>query len=210
VASAENEFQAASIKLHGKLSKERNALLAKVQQFKALVANAESAVARLKTKKSKPLIKASFAKKPLVEEIQRIESTLESNRQQEIKIQAEMTRQPTRAAPPPPPPVEENICQQCNEEMMYVEHEYYCSTCPTADEPETAPEPPIEPPKTTRNMNWCKEGYSTPFCVPGCPLDTTYCAAHTAPDLVEHEREIEQLRQAQNLPPMDMRWRRKE
>jgi hypothetical protein len=56
VSAAENEFQAAAIKLQGRLSKERNALVAKVQQFKAAIANAENAVARLKTKKSKPLI----------------------------------------------------------------------------------------------------------------------------------------------------------
>ena len=223
VSAAENEFQASAIKLQGRINKERTSLVAKVQQFKAAVSNAESTVARLKTKKSKPLIKASFAKKPLEEEIQRINSTLESNRQREIELQAELRGIPVSsratvlsslmlgaaAAPPPPPStVEESVCQQCQEEMIYIDHEFHCCSCPNPSNPEEISA--VQTPASSYNKNYLKEGFSTPHCVSGCPLDAPYCAAHDPPSIVEHEREIESLRKANGLPPMDMTWRRKE
>lgn len=227
-SAAENEFQSAAIKLQGRLNKERTTLAAKVQQFKAAVTNAENAVARLKTKKSKPLIKASFAKKPLEEEIQRINTTLESNRQREIELQAEMRGIPVSsrapvlsslmlsaaaAAPPPPPPaVEESVCQQCQDEMIYIDHEYHCCSCPNPINPEeiSPAAPPAKTPASSYNKNYMKEGYSTPHCVPGCPLDASYCAAHDPPSLVEIEREVEANRSAAGYPPRDYSWRRKE
>jgi hypothetical protein len=107
--------------------------------------------------------------------------------------------------------VEEGVCQQCNEEMIYIDHEYHCCSCPaavTSDVPE--PQAPPSAAKPAYNKNFAKEGYSTPHCVAGCPLDTSYCAAHDSPAIVEMEREVETSRSAAGMPPRDMSWRRKE
>jgi hypothetical protein len=82
--SAESDFMVATIKYQSKISAQRVAAERRVTSAKLSVAQSEASILRLEAKKAKHVIKAQFAKQPLVEELERVEKTSEDIRNMEL------------------------------------------------------------------------------------------------------------------------------
>ena len=88
--SAESDFMVATIKYQSKISAQRVAAERRVASSKLSVAQSEASILRLEAKKAKHVIKAQFAKQPLVEELERVEKVIDDGKGAALKILKEL------------------------------------------------------------------------------------------------------------------------